>query len=379
MKQDHYKKLMEGASSFNEWRDSNRDSEIEIDLSGADLGGFDLRKVNLREVNLFGANLSKADLSAVDLVYANLGESTLSGATLSGSNLTFANLQNADLQNANLFQASLSYACLNEANLSGADVSFANLCAADLGNACLIEANLSRATLCRANLCFAALESANLTSVDLCNSDLLKSNLRGSNLSEAVLFETDLRGANLVDANLSGADLRYAVFSTLGTIKSDGIREPQIIFTINIKADCKSVEHSIRLLENLQTALNDFVYSRAHPPIQYWKMPELYDFTFDLKPTGMETFDSIIAAAKYGWSYLHADDETIEFDRSAVWNRSKGVSLFIPEVSWACLMRFHHNPIISDKIRCELKKADLKFVNLTGITVNERTKLPADY
>jgi len=97
--------------AIDRWRTENStvNTDLKLDLSGADLRGADLTETNLNNADLRGANLVGADLSGADLVGSNL-----SGADLSGADLCFADLTGADLSEANLHRANL-----READLTG--------------------------------------------------------------------------------------------------------------------------------------------------------------------------------------------------------------------------------------------------------------------
>jgi hypothetical protein len=115
MNQDHFNLLKSGVEAFNEFRQNN--PETVIDLSDA----------NLRHANLSGADLSRADLSGADLSDANLSGAALRGADLRGAALIGANLRGADLRGADLRGSDLRGANLSRADLSRADLRGANL------------------------------------------------------------------------------------------------------------------------------------------------------------------------------------------------------------------------------------------------------------
>lgn len=103
----------QGAVAIDRWRTENstENTDIDLDLSGADLSGADLTETNLNGADLRGANLVGADLSGADLVRAKL-----SGADLSRADLCFADLTGADLTDVNLHRANLREADLNFAH-----------------------------------------------------------------------------------------------------------------------------------------------------------------------------------------------------------------------------------------------------------------------
>jgi hypothetical protein len=95
-------------------------------------------------------------------------------------------------------------------------------------------------------------------------------------------------------------------------------------------ADCENSVTAQGISIRLTGALSSFspkVFNESEP---YWKMPELFEFTFTLTPTSESTFHSITANCNEGW--LHMGGGT---DRSSVWNRASGTVFLIPEVAWA--------------------------------------------
>ncbi len=92
--------LNTGAAIWNQWRREN--SDIKVNLKGAELQG----------VSLQGVNLSQADLRQVSLKGVNLR-----WANLHGANLSEVNLSQADLREANLGQTNLTGAKYNEQTL----------------------------------------------------------------------------------------------------------------------------------------------------------------------------------------------------------------------------------------------------------------------
>lgn len=94
--------LKQGADEWNEWRGD--DTDVIIDLSGADLGGIDISGVDLKLANLTGANLMRVYLIGARLI----------GADLSGANLRHADLRSANLKGANLRNADFTYVLVGE-------------------------------------------------------------------------------------------------------------------------------------------------------------------------------------------------------------------------------------------------------------------------
>jgi uncharacterized protein YjbI with pentapeptide repeats len=176
--EEHLKKLKEGVSIWNLWRQGHRKLHIdpkpllsidpkhlysygeEIDLSGVNLSGVDLSGANLDSVDLREANLSRANLS-----WANLYGVDLSGANLYGANLLGTTLSRATLSRADLRGANLSMANLREADLNWANLSWANLNAVNLHYTTLMRAYLSKAHMDGAELLETLFADTDLSSV----------------------------------------------------------------------------------------------------------------------------------------------------------------------------------------------------------------------
>ncbi|NLX94725.1 MAG: toll/interleukin-1 receptor domain-containing protein [Rhodopirellula sp.] len=102
---EHVEMVKQGAKAIREWRAKNSDVRLDLsgaDLRGADLGGLDLsgaylREANLRGASLNGARLNGADLSRAILSRANLDEANLRGADLSRANVGWTTLRDVDL------------------------------------------------------------------------------------------------------------------------------------------------------------------------------------------------------------------------------------------------------------------------------------------
>jgi uncharacterized protein YjbI with pentapeptide repeats len=222
--------LRRGVGTWNKWREEN--SEVLIDLIGADL-----RKAELKEVDLHSADLSEARISGANLSGANLFKANLRNVRLKGM---FPGEENAEiefdsvklckayLREAVLFGANLNGADLRAADLSGVILNAAHLRGADLRGAKCLDTNFALAVLSGADLRKAKLygtifggailDRVNLSGAILPETNLIGSILREANLSKAYLRDAkfnqaDLQGANLVGADLNGADLSLAVLS----------------------------------------------------------------------------------------------------------------------------------------------------------------------
>ena len=221
---EHFSLLKQGMEDWNKWRRQN--TQIRLDLCGANLKKADLHGANLRVANLQDANLERADLRE--------------------ANLSVANLRNANLEDANLIDTDLRMA-----NLSGTILRSANLIETDLG-----AANLKRADLQDANI-----NGANLRDADLRFADLRFANLCGANLRGANLRDADLTGANLVYANLIETNCENANFTqckifgiSAWNLKLNGAVQTDLIITQD--------NEPIITLDNLEVA--QFIYLLLH-------------------------------------------------------------------------------------------------------------------
>ena len=82
---------------------------------------------------------------------------------------------------------------------------------------------------------------------------------------------------------------------------------------LRVFAECGSEEYTEHLQRELCVALTAWVSAKPSTARRYWKMPELFEFTFSLIPATVEARDQIIGSASDGWH--HTGDE---LDRSSV-------------------------------------------------------------
>lgn len=90
-----------------------------------------------------------------------------------------------------------------------------------------------------------------------------------------------------------------------------------------------------RVGEALLAALREFAPVPSCAPERYWKEPQWYEYTFELAPAGVATFDAVLARFPAGWTSGGRD---VECD--AVWNPGGG-DFLLPEVTWAQLLFVH--------------------------------------
>ena len=74
----------------------------------------------------------------------------------------------------------------------------------------------------------------------------------------------------------------------------------------------------------------------SRPPEQYWKIPEWYEHTLELRPATPASFDGVVALARDGWTPCD-----LETEMNAVWNPRDGATFLLPEVRWAELLLVH--------------------------------------
>ena len=99
---------------------------------------------------------------------------------------------------------------------------------------------------------------------------------------------------------------------------------------VRLLANCESVEVAIAVSRRVASILARFGGEEASPPKQYWKMPELYELTYELCPATSAAFEEILSYSRGGWHHLPGESE-----RSSVWNRTGDFVFLVPEVCWA--------------------------------------------
>ncbi len=100
-------------------------------------------------------------------------------------------------------------------------------------------------------------------------------------------------------------------------------------------ATCGDFGQAKKISEEIREALSVHHPMDFSEPKLYWKMPELFEFSFKLSPATEASFLEIIKSCDQGW--LHMGDGQ---DRSSVWNQAEGLSFLAPSVTWAELALF---------------------------------------
>jgi hypothetical protein len=101
---------------------------------------------------------------------------------------------------------------------------------------------------------------------------------------------------------------------------------------LRLFANCENLNDAHEILARLTKALGNFSPLAVSTPKPYWKIPELFEFTFTLTPPTQDVFQKIVNACDVGWLHMRS-----ELDRSSVWNKTSGQQFLIPEVSWASI------------------------------------------
>ncbi|MDB5389237.1 MAG: hypothetical protein JWM11_4883 [Planctomycetaceae bacterium] len=126
-------------------RDSARNRDYSVDMSGYDLSGMLCASIRLRGLKLSGADLSGADFSGGQFCDCDFRNAILNktrivlgdfrNANFSGADLTASNLNGSVMTGVHFTNANLSRANLVKTRLDGADLTGANLNEADLRGA----------------------------------------------------------------------------------------------------------------------------------------------------------------------------------------------------------------------------------------------------
>ena len=98
---------------------------------------------------------------------------------------------------------------------------------------------------------------------------------------------------------------------------------------IRVYADCKDDDEAAKLAQTLELTLSPYDPVATGAPTRYWKLPELFGFTYRLSSPARDIWEELISDAD-GW--LQSADEQ---DRSAVWNRVGDRRFLISEARWA--------------------------------------------
>src|SRR4026207_1896011 len=202
--QEQLKILKQGVELWNKWREEN--SNVKVDLSGANLSAMDLSGIDFRDARLTRVDFRDTKLQGARLSLANLSRATLIGTSLNRANLKETRLSHAIITNADLRDADLSSAYLHETVLA----------MTDLTGTYLYKAHFSEAHLNGSKFTDAAFADTTLGASDLSlANDLEKASHHGPSTigidtihkSKGKIPDEFLRGCGLSDADIEYAKL----------------------------------------------------------------------------------------------------------------------------------------------------------------------------
>jgi hypothetical protein len=100
-------------------------------------------------------------------------------------------------------------------------------------------------------------------------------------------------------------------------------------------ADCENQDTAQAIAARIVLALSHFSPEAGAKPKRYWKLPHLFEFTFELVPATETSFQEVISASSGGWEHSRSGREF-----SSVWNRKHDHTFLVPEVCWAELQLY---------------------------------------
>ena len=195
----HVVKLMQGADTWNMWREANPD--VQPDLS-------DFEFLDIFDSEAFPRKSPSAKPS---LMFADLSGSILSGANFSGVELIYADLSKSLLIKTLFYETVLYAANFSNTDCTEADFSKANLSEASIHNACFRGANLSECNLFRTFFKHADLSKTFLDKTNFNRTKLVDVNFTGADFSNTVLANVDLRETRGLEKTI------HSIFSPVST------------------------------------------------------------------------------------------------------------------------------------------------------------------
>ncbi|HSI50259.1 MAG TPA: hypothetical protein VLA61_18460 [Ideonella sp.] len=98
---------------------------------------------------------------------------------------------------------------------------------------------------------------------------------------------------------------------------------------LRIYADCQDGDEARRLAQALELVLSFYDPVATAAPARYWKIPELFGFTYRLSSSVRDIWADLLSDPD---DWRQAVDE---HERSAVWNRLGDRRFLIAEARWA--------------------------------------------
>src|SRR5689334_22325221 len=99
-------------------------------------------------------------------------------------------------------------------------------------------------------------------------------------------------------------------------MKSTNLKHPMLRLFMRVFADCASDEDARRLSGQISMVLSRLSPKQAAAPKQYWKLPHLFEFTYDLHPATEASFHEILSKAVGAWHHAAS-----EGGMWSIWNR----------------------------------------------------------
>lgn len=79
---------------------------------------------------------------------------------------------------------------------------------------------------------------------------------------------------------------------------------------LRLFAECRSLHEAHEIAGRLSGALSIYQLSMANVPVQYRKIPDLFEFKYKLSPATKVDFDKIVACSGAGWLHMAGQFET---------------------------------------------------------------------
>ncbi len=107
------------------------------------------------------------------------------------------------------------------------------------------------------------------------------------------------------------------------------------IILLRLFVEVASQEEAEAEMRRILPQLESFGTAEPRKVEQYWKIPEDWEVTIDLHPTGSprDVFERLIALTAAEWEIGESTEE--EQDRWAVWNAAPGFEFLSPRAVWA--------------------------------------------
>ena len=209
------------------WGNCARANLDGLDLSSLDLTGIDLEGASVIGTDFTGTLLNQSSMAGINawnatFSYAQLNDADLSGAKFwkyeynancnfchTTSDFYSASMNRADLTDSVMQYVNLSFTFFRDADFSGSDLSYAQI----------VNTYLVQATMVDVNLYSSNLSGTEINNIDFSDSNFISSDLRGTrmynvDLSDAALYYSDLstRTELTHSSTYSNCDLSGAAF-----------------------------------------------------------------------------------------------------------------------------------------------------------------------